>query len=169
MPIKVKKLLPLTAVVVLLAGAFVAADYFGVFGTQEKSMTEFVEFRVRTLDARTGREITGVNITCFQYNTNSACAQPPSRERGVVRVNLLVEKHVRESLLFQQDAWYSPIKEDELRIMYIHPDYGKPVQRYSISEMMEHPNQTFSVELMPRPVASEPSQNTEAGSGDTES
>lgn len=166
---KSKKTLSILAIVALLVGGFVGADYFGLFGIHEDSMTEFVEFRVRTLDAETGREITGVHIRCFQYGTNNACGQPPSRERGVVRVSLLVEKHVRESLLFQHDVRYSPIKEDELRIMYIHTEYDKPVQRYSISEMMEHPDQLFTVELPPLIPAAERARRMENSNSETDS
>lgn len=138
-----------------LAVVIVAADYLGLFGIHEDSMTEFVEFKVKTLDAETGRKISDVKIRCFQYGTNNACAQPPSNERGVVRVSLLVEKHVCKSLLFTQKVWYSPIIEDELRIMYIHGDYHKPVQRYDIPELMENPEQIFTVELPPLISAAE--------------
>lgn len=162
---KTKKRLTFGALgVVCLAGLFVAADYAGLFGVYEDAMTEFVEFKVRTLDAETGRKISDVKIRCFQYGTNNACGQPPSNERGVVRVSLLVEKHVRKSLLFTRKVWYSPIIENELRIMYIHGDYDKPVQRYDISELMKKPDQTFTVEMSPLiPAAERARQQDETG------
>ncbi len=139
--------------IVCLAGMFVAADYLGLFGVRESTSTDFFDFRVRTLDAETGREIGDVKIRCFQYGTTNACGQPPSRERGVVRVSLLVEKHVRESLLFTHAVRYSPVREEELRIMFIHGDYDKPVQRYDIPDLLARPERTFSVEMKPLAAA----------------
>lgn len=146
---------PLTVLVgiVCLAGMFVIADYLGLFGVREKTSTDFVDFQVRTLDAETGRKIDDVKIRCFQYSTNNACGQPPSREHGVVRVSLLVEKHARESLLFTHAVRYSPVNEEELRIMFIHGDYDKPVQRYDIPELLAQPKRTFTVEMKPLAAA----------------
>lgn len=133
----------------VLTAAFVIADYFGMFGVHEDTNTDFVEFRVRTIDATTGRAISDVKVRCFQYTTNNACAQPPSRERGVVRISLLVERHVESTLLFDRKIWYTPVNEDELRVMYIHTEYAKPVKRYNIPDLMQHPNQIFTVEMKP--------------------
>lgn len=156
MPVIRKKLL-LSAALALagVVATVIIADYFGLFGVSERTSTDFVEFRVRTLDSETGRAISNVNIRCFQYGSNNACAQPPSRERGVVRVHLLVEKHLRRSLFFEHGVRYSPVSENELRIMYIHTEYDKPVQRYDVSALLAEPNRTFSVEMKPLMTAAE--------------
>lgn len=140
---------------VTLAAAFVAADYAGLFGIREKATTAFVEYRVKTLDAETGRTIGGVKLRCFQFGTNNACGQPASRKRGVVRFQIRMRKHMHESLLFTHKVWYSPVTEQELRIMYIHPDYQRRTQRFDITEMMKNPNQVFTVEMEPLIPAAE--------------
>lgn len=144
-----KRLLTIMLAVVIALAIFVVADYFGVFGIEEHAMTDFVEIRVKTIDAETGRVIPDVKVTCFQFNTQHACGQPPSRERGVVRIHLLVEKHVRESLLFTHGVRYTPVLEKELRIMYIHGDYEKPVKRYNIPELIKSGKRSFRVEMTP--------------------
>lgn len=136
-------------VILFITAGFVVADYFGWFGVERKSISEFVEFRVRTLDAETGRPVSNVKVRCFQYGTNNACGQPPSQTQGVVRINLFLEKKVRDSLLFRHSEGFAPIREKELRIMFIHTEYGKPVQRYAIPDLIANPNQTFTVEMPP--------------------
>ena len=141
--------------VLLLIGAVIVADYLALLGVDERATITMVEFRVKTLDAETGRPIDGVKVTCFQYGTNNACGQPASRERGVVRFQLRMKKLLRESWLFTQKVWYSPVLEKELRIMYIHPDYNKPVQRFDIAELMQQSNRTWRVKMEPLSPASD--------------
>lgn len=149
------------AVILLLVVSFVAADYFGLFGVKNKTIAEFMEFRVKTLDAETGLPISNVKVRCFQYGTNNACGQRPSHERGVVRISLYLNKNVRDSLLFRHAESYAPIREKELRVMYIHTEYGRPVQHYSIPDLMQNPGQTYSVELQPLiPAAERESQES---------
>lgn len=168
-PEKKKRFIVFAAAAVTLSAVLIVADYFGVFGIREYSNTEFVEFSVRTVDAETGRKIGNVKVRCFQYNTRNACGQPPGREHGVVRISLLVEKHVKESLLFQKEVRYTPVNEDELRVMFIHTEYQKPVRRYNIPELIQHPDQVFTVEMAPLVPAAERARQREAdaaGRGD---
>jgi len=167
---KQKWLAGTTLVVLLLLGAVIIADYLALLGVDERATITMVEFRVRTVDAETGRPIEGVKVTCFQYGTNNACGQPASRERGVVRFQLRMKKHLRESWFFTHEVWYSPVLEKELRIMYIHPDYKKPVQRFDITELMQRSDRTWRVEMEPLMSANEASeQRLDTNGGDAAS
>ena len=157
-----KKTIVYTGIVTLVVAVFMVADYFGLFGVYERTNTEFVEFSVRTVDAETGRPVSNVKVRCFQYTSNNACGQPPTKQRGVVRISLLVEKHVLKTLLFKKKVWYTPVNEDELRVMFIHTEYQKPVKRYNIPELMQHPEQTFTVEMSPLVPASEKRQENDS-------
>jgi hypothetical protein len=52
------------------------------------------------------------------------------------------------------------VSEEELRIMFIHGDYDKPVQRYDIPDLLARPDRTFSVET--KPLAAADVQENEA-------
>ncbi|MDZ7736982.1 MAG: hypothetical protein U5P41_13465 [Gammaproteobacteria bacterium] len=167
-PERKKRFIVAAAAVIALSAGLVVADYFGAFGISKDSNTEFVEFNVRTVDAETGRKIGNVKVRCFQYTSNNACGQPPGREHGVVRISLLVEKHVKESLLFRKEVRYTPVNENELRVMFIHTEYQKPVRRYNIPELIEHPDQVFTVEMAPLVPAAERARQREADAADRE-
>jgi len=160
-PHKRKMLLFCCAIAIVLPTAFVIADYYGLFGVREETRTAFVDFTVRTVDAETGRGIDDVKVRCFQYTSNNACGQPPGRERGVVRISLLVEKHISSTLLFAKKVRYTPVNEDEIRVMFIHPDYRKPVERYRIPELLQNPEREFTIEMQPLNPAVERPAGTE--------
>lgn len=144
-----KLMLAVSALMILLL-IFVTADYYGMLGSEQKTVTEFIEFNIEVSDKLTGLPVNEVRVRCFQLETKNACGQPTSRQPGVVRVQLVTHKDVNKTWLFEHVLAVHGASNPELKIMFIHPDYFKPVVIYQIPDLMAEPNKPRSVMLEPR-------------------
>lgn len=144
------RLMLAASTLIILLLIFVAADYYGIFGSEKKTVTEFIEFNIQVSDKLTNQPVNGVKVRCFQLETKNACGQPTSRQPGVVRVQLVTHKDIRKTWLFEHVLAVHGASNPELKIMFIHPDYFKPVEIYQIPELMADPDKLRTVVLEPR-------------------
>jgi hypothetical protein len=126
---------------------FVTCDYFTLFGTKLVEKLDFIEMNFKTFDEVSGASVLDVKVRCFQRNNNNACAQRDSGRAGIVSINIPVQKIVTQSILFDQDVKVRETSDPKLHIMFIHPDYARPVETIYVEEFQELSERVMRVSM----------------------
>ncbi len=130
-----------------VAGLFVTADYYGVFGLKKYLVLDFAESSFRPVDKETGAPVIDVKIRCFQKGNSNACTQKESRSSGIIIVRIPVQKLVWESLLFKNKEELVATSDPQLHIMFIHYNYNNPVATFSIEDLYNDPVSKYSIKM----------------------
>ncbi len=135
--------------IVILSGAgFVLADYFAVFGTNEKTEMVLQEVKFRPLNQQTNSPIIGARIRCFQAGgKKDVCYQVDSGKLGIVSVKIPRSRQSENSLLFEQSFRYTSNGSTQLHVMLMHLDYGSKISIYDSDELFKNSNKVYDVLL----------------------
>jgi hypothetical protein len=145
-----KRYLVYTSIVfAVVAVGIVIADYFSMFGITQQEKFEFVEARFKTVDAENGGPVFDVHVRCFQKMNENACTQRDSYTPGVVSIKIPMRRIVSQSLFFNQGGAPLETLDPELHIMFIHPDYNKPVESLKTIDIFNNPGQQYLVKMAP--------------------
>jgi hypothetical protein len=143
----VRNILIASLVVPGLAGLFVTADYFGLFGLKKYLVLDFAESSFKPVDDETGAPVIDVKIRCFQKGNSNACTQKESRSTGIVIARIPVQKLVWETLLFKKKEEMVATNDPQLHIMFIHYNYKNPVATFTIEDLYNNPVSKYSIKM----------------------
>ncbi len=135
------------SIVLCLAGLFVAGDYFGLFGLKKYLVLDFAESSFKPVDKETGAPVLEVKIKCFQKGNENACTQKDSRTTGIIIARIPVQKLVWESLLFKNKEELVSTNDPQLHMMFIHYNYNKPVETFTIEDLYNDPVSKYPVKM----------------------
>ncbi|GEM_PF-3228586 len=108
---------------VLLAGAAVAADYYGLFGTREQMSSDVLHPRFKLVEKGTGRAIEGVHIECFIGRKEGACSSKPEDDAGRIELNFVVARLDTRTWLFKKSERYVMRDTGTVTLAFLHPNY----------------------------------------------
>ena len=148
------------AAAVLMAGIFVVADYFTLFGTKTELKLGFVEARFRTLNKDTGALVFDVGVRCFQKHTMDACTRRESHQAGVVAAHFPVRRLVTSTLLFKKSEEFIKPADPKMHVMLMHQNYNNPTKTILLENIYSGKETEYTVEMPPR-VWAEPQQDIE--------
>ncbi len=131
----------------VLAGCFVAGDYYGLFGLKKYLVLDFIDTSFKPVDLETGAPVLDVRIKCFQKGNVNACTQKDSRETGIIAARIPVQKLVWESLLFKNKEELVASRDPQLHIMFIHYNYNNPVESFEVESLYNKPVSKYLVKL----------------------
>ena len=138
------------ASVLILACAFVTADYFELFGAKIEKRLSFAEIRFRTLDKETGALVTDVGVRCFQQQNMNACTRKESHQLGVVSVHIPVQRAVKRTLLFKKAEEIYKSIDPKINIMLLHQNYYNPTVALVMEDVYSNKVGEQIVEMPPR-------------------
>ncbi len=151
MDTKIVKIIVIIAIAIaILAGSFVTADYFALFGTKKNLKLDFVEARFRTLDKETGALVFDVGVRCFQQNNMNACSRRDSHQAGVVSAHIPVRRLIESTLLFKKSEEIIKSADPELHVMLMHQNYYNPTKTILLDDIYSHKQIEYTVEMPPR-------------------
>ncbi len=147
-----KKMKIITGIIAIIAifGLFVIADYFALFGTEKTLKIEFVEVRLRTLNAETGSLVFDVGVRCFQKGNMNACTRRESHQAGVVAVHIPVRRVIESTLLFDKSEEIIRTADPKMQIMLLHQNYNNPIKAILLDEIYAHSGIEYTVAMPPR-------------------
>jgi len=133
-----------------IAGAFVTADYFELFGSKIENKLNFAEIRFRTLDKETRAIVSDVGVRCFQKQNMNACTRKESRQLGVVSVNIPIQRAVKKTLLFKKAEEIYKSIDPKINIMLLHQNYHNPTVTLMMEDIYSNNLGEQTVEMPPR-------------------
>ncbi len=136
--------------VIIIAGAFITADYFELFGAKIEKRLSFSEIRFRTLDKESGAIVTDVGVRCFQKTNMNACTRKESHQFGVVSVNIPVQRAVKKTLLFKKAEEIYKSIDPKINIMLLHQNYYNPTVTLMMEDVYSNKISQQTVEMQPR-------------------
>ena len=137
-----------TVGIVLLAGAAVAADFFGLLGTRRQAFVDYVDVRFAPVNQASGRPVTDVHLNCFRKGSKHACSERAARDRKTVHADFgAVMVRTRSWLFTKGTAPADPAMR--VYVMFIHPDYERVVRTFTVADLLRLRGRTVNVE-MPR-------------------
>jgi len=136
--------------VAIIAGAFVTADYFALFGTKTTLKLDFVEARFRTLNKDTGALVFDVGVRCFQKNNMDACTRRESHQAGVVAAHIPVRRVIESTLLFVKTEDTIKSADPKLHVMLMHQNYNNPTKTILLEDIYSGKQTEYTVEMPPR-------------------
>lgn len=157
---KTKIFSSIIAGVVIVAGLFVTADYYGLFGIRTELKLNFVEARFRTLDKETGALVFDVGVRCFQKNNMDACTRRESHQAGVVAAHIPVRRVIKSTLFFKKSEEIIKSADPKLHVMLMHQNYNNPTKTILLDDIYTKKQTEYNVEMPPRKWA-EPQQDIE--------
>lgn len=146
--------------VIIIAGAFVTADYFELFGSKIEKRLGFSEIRFRTLDKETSAIISNVGVRCFQKQNMNACTRKDSHQLGVVSVHIPVQRAVKNTLLFKKAEEIYKSIDPKINIMLLHQNYHNPTVTLMMEDVYSNKVGEQTVEMPPREWA-EPTEEAD--------
>ena len=139
------------AVIIVLIGGLVGADYFGVFGVREMQQRELLHLTFKTVDRVTHKPVEDVHVTCFRPGSNAACSQR-SREGGLITLNFMMVKLLSRTWLFtKREAWLAS-PDGMVKLLFIEPNHQKLFMPVAVVDMPDLANTQTVVELTPGEV-----------------
>ena len=135
-------------IVIVFCSAIVAGDYYSLFGVRQVNKYDFVELNFKTIDEESGRRLAEVKVHCFQKENKNACTQRDSGKRGIVSINIPVQKIITKSFLFNHDVKLSEDTESKIHIMFFVQDHANTVETIYMDELL---NLTASELSVPMP------------------
>ena len=136
--------------IILIAGLFVAVDYFSLFGSKIEKRLSFAEIRFRTLDKESGNIVMNAGVRCFQKTNMNSCTLKDSHQVGVVSVNVPIQKAVKKTLLFKKAEEIYKSINPEINIMIIHSDYHNRTIKIKMEELYSSSIIEKTIEMTPR-------------------
>jgi len=134
---------------VLFVGLFVAADYYSLFGTKTNLKLDFVEVRIRTLDADTGGLVLDAGVRCFQKNNMNACTRRDSHRAGIVSAHIPVRREIVSTYLFRKSEEIIKTVVPEIHIMLIHQKYNNQTMTILLEDVYANKVKEYSVQMPP--------------------
>jgi hypothetical protein len=147
---KIKIFATIIVSVLIIAGAFVTADHFELFGSKIEKRLDFAEIRFRTLDKDTGAIVADVGVRCFQKQNMNACTRKDSHQLGVVSVNIPVQRAVKKTLLFKKAEDVYRSIDPKMNIMLLHQNYHNPTVTIIMEDVYANKLDEQTVEMPPR-------------------
>jgi hypothetical protein len=139
----------IVSVLILISGLFVTADYFFLFGTKVDVKLDFIEVRIRTLNADTGGLIMNVGVRCLQKHNENACTRKESHRVGVVSVNIPIRRVIKKTLLFQKAEELIKTADPKIHIMLINQNYENTTKTFLMEELYTNKNNEYVMEMPP--------------------
>lgn len=136
--------------VLFISGLFVVADYYSLFGTKTTLKLDFLEVRIRTIDAETGALVFDVGVRCFQKNTMDACTRRESHKAGIVAAHIPVRRVIVSSLLFKKSEEIIKAADPKMHIMLMHRNYYNPTKTILLEDVYSNKLVDYTVEMPPR-------------------
>lgn len=146
----IKKVFYIISGLIIFIGLFVVADYFTLFGTNTNVKLDFVEARLRAIDAETDSLVMNVGVRCFQKNNSNACTRRESHQVGVVSVHIPVRRVIEKSLFFKRSEEIIKAADPKIHIMLLHKDYYNPTKTLLLDDVYENKINEYEVEMPPR-------------------
>ena len=144
------------AIILVIFSTIIIGDYYALFGVRQVNKADFIEMNFKTIDEESGRRIAEVKARCFQKGNKNACTQRDSGKRGIVSVNIPVQKIITKSFLFDHDVKLSDDTESKIHIMFFVQDYANTVETIYMDELLDLATSELSVQ-MPKSISYEQS------------
>lgn len=145
-----KKLIITSLVIVVLAIAFVLADYFRLFGTEFERSFEMAEAIFKPVNKKTGEVILDeVRVVCTQRGVENACTQKPSKYLGQVIVNVPLVRVKEKTLLFTKDEGIIKAADQNFNIKLILLNYRSPIVTFPYEDVINSKSKEFVIEMAP--------------------
>lgn len=133
--------------VVLLIAALVAADYQGWLGVRTDSEQDYFGIRFKAEDDQNDKTIVDFFINCTRKGSRNACSIQQGQNKTSREAKFGVIKLIKKTWLFNKGE--SIIGEDEVdvHLMFIHPDYERRTNTYSMKQLLSMQDETITVKL----------------------
>ena len=133
--------------VALLFLALVAADYLGWLGTHTDSEPDYFGVVFKAEDDQSGESITDFFINCTRSGSRNACSIEQGMKKASREAKFGIIRLVEKTWLFHKSE--SVVGEDEVDVhmMFIHPDYDRRMNTYSMKQLLSMQYETITVKL----------------------
>jgi hypothetical protein len=135
---------------ILISSLFVTADYFSLFGTKVDVKLNFIEVRIRTLNADTGGLIMNVGVRCLQKHNENACTRKDSHRVGVVSVNIPIRRVIKKTLLFQKSEEMIKTADPKIHIMLINQNYESTTKTFLMEDLYANKKNEYVMKMPPK-------------------
>jgi hypothetical protein len=139
----------IVSILIFISGFFVVADYFSLFGTKVEVKLEFIEVRIRTLNADTGGLIMNVGVRCLQKHNENACTRKDSHRVGIVSVNVPIRRVTKKTLLFQKAEEIIKTADPKIHIMLINQNYVNTTKTFLMEDLYTNKKHEYVMEMPP--------------------
>jgi len=134
------------AIIVLLL-AVVAADYQGWLGLHTETEQDYFGVHFKTEDEQTGEAITDFFINCTRRGSRNACSIEQGMKKTIREAKFGVIKQIEKTWLFTKGESIVGEDEVEVHLMFIHPDYDRRTNTYSMKQLLSMQKETVTVKL----------------------
>ena len=134
-------------VIIILLLALVAADYQGWLGMHTETEQDYFGVHFQTEDDQSGELITDFFINCTRRGSRNACSIAQGMNKNSREAKFGVIKLIKKTWLFRKGE--SIVGEDEVdvHLMFIHQDYDRVSNTYSMKQLLSMQDETVTVKL----------------------
>lgn len=134
------------SIIVLLA-ALVAADYQGWLGTHNDSELDYFGVHFAADDDQSGEAIIDFFINCTRRGSQNACSIEQGMKKKTREAKFGIIKLINKTWLFRKGESVVGENEIDVHLMFIHPDYDRRIQTYSMKQLLSLQEETVVVKL----------------------
>ena len=145
-----QKIILSIVVLTTLAGLFVAADYFGLLGTNTRVEMDYAEITVEARNADTGAPVFDTHVRCWKKGADNICTERKADRRDRVSVFIPINKQVEESFMFTHSETPAFPEDTQFHFMLIHHDYDNPIETLDIRDIYEQRGKIMQVMMKPK-------------------
>jgi len=133
--------------IIILFSVFVAADYQGWLGMHTETEQDYFGVHFKTEDEQTGEAITDFFVNCTRRGSRNACSIEQGMKKVIREAKFGVIKQIEKTWLFTKGE--SIVGEDEVdvHLMFIHPDYERRNNTYSMKQLLSMQDKIIAVKL----------------------
>ncbi len=134
-------------VILILLIALVGADYQGWLGVHTETEQDYFGVHFTTEDDQTGETITDFFVNCTRRGSRNACAIEQGMKKTVREAKFGIIKRIEKTWLFTKGESIVGENEVDVHLMFIHPDYDRRTNTYSMKQLLSMQEETVMVKL----------------------
>ncbi|MFK8066953.1 MAG: hypothetical protein AB8D52_01780 [Gammaproteobacteria bacterium] len=133
--------------VISLIILIIFADYSGWLGVRTSTEQDYFGVRFAAEDEQSGEKIIDFFINCTRKGSRNACSIQQGQNKPTREAKFGVIKLIKKTWLFNKGE--SIVGEDEVdvHLMFIHQDYNRRTDTYSMKQLLSMQNEIVRVKL----------------------
>lgn len=145
----------------LLLLILLVADYHGLLGVKESSYVEYFNVEFNAEDSVTGDKVENFVANCTRRGSRNACAIEQGWNKDSRLIKFGVVRRLEKSWLFTLRDSVVGADDVNVSIMFIHPDYERHTETYTMRDLMTLQDQHVTIVLTKQTLAKKENNKNE--------
>ena len=126
---------------------FIVADYFALFGVENKKVLDFSVLHIKTVDKDTGAPVFSAHVTCYRHRNHDICQERENKNKNVVSAYFPFHKTQKNTFLFTKSEEIPKAADPNFKIMIIHNDYYKETEDFNMNDIYTSSGKEITIKM----------------------